>query len=373
MSNKKTIVVGMSGGVDSSVCAALLKEQGHDVIGLFMKNWEEFDEYGVCQASKEYRDVEKVCHKLNIPCYSVEFIDEYRKQVFEKFVDDYKKGLTPNPDVLCNREIKFDVFYHRAMEMGADFLATGHYCRISHGQAGKPTLFKGVDSNKDQSYFLHSVEGEVFKNVSFPLGEMTKSQVRNLAKKYNLPTCEKKDSTGICFIGERNFKNFLSQFISFHPGEFQNLEGEVVGEHSGASFYTLGQRKGLGLGGAGSPWYVVKKDNSQNIVYVERGEKHPALFCDDLEAFDVSWIQKMPSFPLKCQAKVRYRQKDQTCWVEIQDEVLKVTFERPQRAIAPGQSIVFYNGQECLGGAVIKKTGKSYFEKSKPLPQALVV
>ncbi len=374
-----TIVVGMSGGVDSSVTAALLKEWGFNVIGLFMKNWEEEDENGVCQASLEYEDVISVCEKLDIPYYSVEFIKEYRDNVFSHFVEEYKAGHTPNPDILCNREIKFKVFFDKAMELGADFMATGHYCQSAFVQ-GENRLIKGLDTNKDQSYFLYTNKDKILEKVLFPIGGMEKSEVRDVATKYDLSTAAKKDSTGICFIGERNFKNFLSNYIDFEEGDFVTLDGEVVGSHSGLSFYTLGQRKGLGLGGPGEPWYVVQKDNKQNRVIVERGEFHPAMYCDDLTATEPSWVSgSFPyELPLKCSAKVRYRQKDQECTIEsINDGELKVSFKNPQRAVTPRQSIVFYIEMEghhvCLGGALIKDPGPSYFERNLELPKGRIV
>jgi tRNA-specific 2-thiouridylase len=369
-STSKTIVVGMSGGVDSSVAALLLKEQGHNVIGLFMKNWEEEDENGVCQASKEYEDVIKVCEKIGIPYYSVEFVKEYRDNVFSHFLEEYEQGFTPNPDILCNKEIKFKVFFNKAMELGADYLATGHYCQTKEVD-GVQRLVKGLDPGKDQSYFLHAVRGEVLKKVLFPIGNLLKSEVRKLALDADLATSEKKDSTGICFIGERNFKNFLSQYISFKEGEFQNLDGTVVGKHSGSSFYTLGQRKGLGLGGPGEPWFVVDKDMENNTVFVERGFEHPRLFCDELWADELELISPdlELKLPLKCKAKVRYRQDDQDCEiVSIKDGVLHITFSVSQRAVTPRQSVAFYqtiNDEEvCLGGARILKPGLSHFEKA---------
>jgi len=263
----KTIIVGMSGGVDSSVTAALLKEQGHNVIGMFMKNWEEEDENGVCQASKEFADVVKVCEKLNIPYYSVEFVKEYRENVFQNFLEEYEAGHTPNPDILCNREIKFKVFFDKAMELGADYLATGHYCQHLFID-GKHRLVKGRDSRKDQTYFLYTMREKVLEKVLFPIGHLEKSEVREIAKKYDLVTQDKKDSTGICFIGERNFKHFLSQYIQLRPGNFENLAGEIVGTHDGSVYYTIGQRKGLGLGGQGETCFVVDKYTDRNVVIV---------------------------------------------------------------------------------------------------------
>lgn len=342
---KKTVVVGMSGGVDSSVSALLLKAQGYEVIGLFMKNWEETVD-GKCQASKEYEDVVKVCDLLGIQHYSVNFVEEYRTQVFAQFLADYKAGLTPNPDVLCNREIKFKVFLEKAIELGADYLATGHYCRLdSEGR-----LLRGLDPDKDQSYFLHAVKQEAFKKVLFPIGHLPKKEVRRLAKEAGLATAEKKDSTGICFIGKRDFKPFLSQYLAIQPGHFETLSGEVVGKHDGAAFYTLGQRKGMGLGGEGDAWFVVGKDAMRNVVYVERGADHPALFRTELFAKELTWIGDAPELPLRCTAKIRYRQKDSPCTLYSDG---RVVFDEPQRAVTAGQSVVFYQDDICLGGSVI--------------------
>lgn len=369
------VIVGMSGGVDSSVCAALLKEEGYNVVGLFMKNWEELDEHGVCQSSKEYADVIAVCEKLDIPYYSVDFIKEYKEQVFNHFVEEYKLGHTPNPDILCNREIKFKVFYEKARELGADFLATGHYCQNKIID-GKNALIKGADPLKDQSYFLYTIKSDVLKNVLFPIGHLPKTEVRRIAAKYDLATKNKKDSTGICFIGERNFKNFLSNYVTFTDGNFETLEGKVVGRHTGATYYTLGQRKGLGLGGPGEPWFVVGKDIARNVVIVERGENHPAMFSDSLVATDLEFTNGEWNRPLpfKCTAKVRYRQKDQACTVtKIENGKIFVEFDEPQRAITPRQSVVFYDGEICLGGAMIETSGPTYYELKKTVPAAAAI
>ncbi|OUR97763.1 tRNA 2-thiouridine(34) synthase MnmA [Halobacteriovorax marinus] len=365
-----TVIVGMSGGVDSSVCAALLKEQGYNVIGMFMKNWEEEDEFGVCQASKEYADVISVCEKLDIPYYSVEFVKEYKENVFKHFLSEYEAGFTPNPDILCNREIKFKVFLDKAIELGADYLATGHYCQNTN-LSGENRLVKGNDPGKDQTYFLYTMKEEKLNRIIFPIGHLPKSEVRALATKYDLATKDKKDSTGICFIGERNFKNFLSNYIALKPGKFENLKGEVVGSHTGSVYYTMGQRKGLGLGGPGEPWFVVGKDIERNVIIVERGGEHPALYCDELWADEISWVSADFKFelPLKCRAKVRYRQADQDCTIEsIDGDLIHVTFAESQRAVAVRQSIVFYltiDEQEvCLGGAMISKSGPTHYEQS---------
>ncbi|MBX9744247.1 MAG: tRNA 2-thiouridine(34) synthase MnmA [Chlamydiales bacterium] len=359
-----TVIVGMSGGVDSSVSALLLKQQGYKVIGLFMKNWEETDSYGVCKSAKEYEDVVSVCNQLEIPYYSVNFVEEYRKEVFADFVRNYQAGLTPNPDILCNREIKFKAFLNKAIELGADYLATGHYCQTHKGK-----LFKGLDPDKDQSYFLHAISGKALQKVVFPVGHLTKKEVRELAKKNKLSTSEKKDSTGICFIGKRDFKPFLAQYVHTEPGHFETLNGQIVGKHDGLPFYTLGQRKGIGLGGEGEAWYVIGKDLQRNVILVERGAEHPALYADELIAHLDTWIADKPDhFPYPCSAKIRYRQLDQSCVIEsMQDGLLHVRFDTPQRAATPGQSIVFYQNNECLGGAIIQTIGPSYFEQNKQL------
>lgn len=372
---QKCVVVGMSGGVDSSVVALILKQQGYKVIGLFMKNWEEEDENGVCQASKEYADVIKVCEKIDIPYYSVEFVEEYRDQVFSHFVKEYQAGYTPNPDILCNREIKFKVFFDHATKLGADYLATGHYCQHKIIQ-GESMLVKGLDPGKDQSYFLYAISQAPLEKVLFPLGHLLKSQVRELAREAGLATKDKKDSTGICFIGERNFKNFLGNYLAPKKGEFRTLDEQVVGEHSGAQFYTTGQRKGLGLGGQGEPWFVVKKDMESNVVYVERGERHAALYSDELWANEWTWIARKfrPTLPLKCFAKSRYRQADQSCTLmSLENGQAHIVFDIPQRSLTLRQSVVLYLDLEgervCLGGGMISHVGQSYFERSAELPE----
>ncbi|NGX42741.1 MAG: tRNA-specific 2-thiouridylase MnmA [Chlamydiae bacterium] len=355
MNSKKTIVVGMSGGVDSSVAALLLKQQGYRVIGMFMKNWEEKDENGTCQSAKEYDDVARVCNKIDIPYYSVNFTKEYWDNVFAQCLEEFKKGHTPNPDVLCNREIKFKVLLEKAKELDGDYLATGHYCQIGEND-GECQLLKGADPNKDQSYFLYTITSETLRSVLFPIGGMLKSEVREIARKHDLPTAEKKDSTGICFIGERNFKTFLNQYIDFQPGDFENTKGDVVGKHDGVSFYTIGQRKGLGIGGAGDAWYVVGKDIPRNVVIIDQGANHPALFSDRLAATELSWVSPKgpPALPCTCSSKIRYRQADHPCTLkEIHEGKALVEFPDPQRAVTPRQSIVFYDGNTCLGGGTI--------------------
>lgn len=372
------VVVGMSGGVDSSVTALILKAQGFSVLGLFMKNWDEADGPDkVCTAEEDYGDVRRVCDRIGIPYYSIQFVQEYWDHVFKDFLKDYEAGFTPNPDILCNREIKFNIFFKKALEMGADFLATGHYARrLVNPQTQVAELYKGLDANKDQSYFVYTLNKKILSQVLFPIGDLEKPLVRRLAADAGLSTAAKKDSTGICFIGERKFREFLGKYVHSKPGYFLHLNGERVGQHQGVAFYTLGQRKGLRLGGEGAPWFVVKKDPVKNFVYVERGEEHPALYCDELICGELSWVSGGPpvsEWPLQCRAKVRYRQVDQACTV-ISESVdaegaatLRVVFDHPQRAVTPGQAIVFYDqrkdGVICLGGARILSHGPTYFER----------
>lgn len=363
------VVCGMSGGVDSSVSAYLLKNEGHQVIGLFMKNWEEQDESGVCTSEKDWKDVERVSQRIGIDYHSMEFVEEYRTEVFAHFLKEYQDGHTPNPDILCNREIKFKVFLDQAIKLGADFLATGHYCRKKMID-GEFRLLKGLDPNKDQSYFLYTINSDILKRVLFPVGELPKPEVRKIAHELDLSTKDKKDSTGICFIGERNFRKFLSDYIKTQQGDFKTLNGEVVGQHQGACFYTMGQRKGLGLGGQGKPWFVVGKDMASNTVFVERGEDHPALYADELTANELSFVSTTKrEFPKRAKAKIRYRQPDQDCKIErIAEDRIRVIFDKPQRAITPRQSVVIYttmDGEEvCLGGAMIEKSGPTYYERN---------
>lgn len=365
---EQTVVVGMSGGVDSSVTALLVKLQGYKVMGLFMKNWDETNPDGSCTADQDYQDVIKVCERLDIPYYSVNFVKEYWDGVFSEFLDDYKKGFTPNPDILCNREIKFKVFYQRAKLLGADYLATGHYCQIKDG-----VLTKGADPNKDQTYFLYAVQKDVFKDVLFPIGHLPKPKVRELAGKFNLATSTKKDSTGICFIGERNFKDFLSQYITSAKGNFVDVNGKVLGQHDGTCFYTLGQRKGMGIGGPGEPWFVVAKNLSTNEVVLAQGQDHPALYADGLTAVELNWLIDSPETHFKCKAKIRYRQKEEACTVVVDNGVAKVTFDRPQRAMTERQSVVFYDGDKCIGGGIIEEVSPNYHVLGKGLPEVLTV
>ncbi len=360
--NQKRVVVGLSGGVDSAVSALLLKEQGYDVVGLFMKNWEEA---GHCTAEADFKDVVRVCEKIGIPYYSIEFVEAYRNEVFKEFLEDYEAGLTPNPDILCNQKIKFDIFLKKAVDLGADYLATGHYAQLDYDAAGNPRLLRGEDPAKDQSYFLFRAPYDSLRRVLFPLGHLKKSVVRELALKAGLPVATKKDSTGICFIGERHFRSFLAKYLPLKPGPMKRLNGETVGEHSGLCYYTLGQRKGLGLGGEGAPWFVVAKDLKKNTLVVERGEEHPALFSQELWADRIHWLlpDRWNTFPLRASAKVRYRQADQLCTLYLEaDGRIRAHFDQAQRSVTPGQSIVFYSGAQCLGGGRIIESGPSLFD-----------
>lgn len=355
----KRVVVGMSGGVDSSVAALLLKQQGYDVIGVFMKNWDDTDEFGVCTADEDYADVRRVCHQIGIPYYTVNFEKEYWDKVFTYFLDEYKKGRTPNPDVMCNKEIKFKMFLERALSLGADYMATGHYARLAENN-GQFQLLRGVDTSKDQSYFLCALNQYQLSQTLFPLGGLTKKQVREIAAEAGLATAKKKDSTGICFIGERDLKEFLSGYLPAQPGEMRTLDGEYKGKHDGLMYYTLGQRRGLGIGGSGTgePWFVVGKDLEQNVLIVGQGEDHPALYSNALVASDLNWISgSAPDTTFTCTAKFRYRQQDQGVTVHLKDnDACEVVFDEPQKAVTPGQAVVFYDGEVCLGGATIDRT-----------------
>ncbi|ASA97860.1 MULTISPECIES: tRNA 2-thiouridine(34) synthase MnmA [Anoxybacillus] len=348
------VVVGMSGGVDSSVAALLLKQQGYDVIGIFMKNWDDTDENGVCTATEDYEDVVRVCNQIGIPYYAVNFEKQYWEKVFTYFLDEYKAGRTPNPDVMCNKEIKFKAFLEHAMALGADYLATGHYARVAY-RDGEYQLLRGLDANKDQTYFLNQLGQAQLSKVLFPIGELQKSKVREIAKEAGLATAGKKDSTGICFIGERNFKQFLSNYLPAQPGEMQTLDGEVKGTHDGLMYYTIGQRHGLGIGGSGEPWFVVGKNLKDNILYVAQGFDNELLYSDAIIATNVNWVSgRKPSEPMSCTAKFRYRQPDVPVTVEMIDETTaRVSFEQRVRAVTPGQAVVFYNGEQCLGGGTI--------------------
>lgn len=357
------IIVGLSGGVDSSVAALLLKQQGNEVAGLFMKNWEADDTDDYCSAAEDLKDAQAVCDKLDIPLYTVNFSTDYWEKVFSHFLAEYQAGRTPNPDILCNREIKFKVFLEHAQRLGGSAIATGHYVQKGW-KADFWQLRRGLDVHKDQSYFLYTLGQMQLANSRFPVGDLTKNQVRELAAKAGLVTHTKKDSTGICFIGERPFKDFLSRFLPAQPGEMVTPSGEVIGEHAGVMYYTLGQRQGLKIGGRaqgdGQPWYVVGKNIKENQLIVAQGHDHPLLFTQQLKAGQLSWVSGHPPvFPTSCTAKTRYRQPDQPCLIKADEEVQNclVEFAEPQRAVTPGQSVVFYQGEICLGGGVIEQTG----------------
>ena len=354
---KKTVVVGMSGGVDSSVAALLLKEQGYNVIGLFMVNWEETDENGCCTAEEDYADVRRVSNLLGIPYYTVNFAKEYRERVFSYFLREYAAGRTPNPDVLCNREIKFGPFKEYAENLGADYIATGHYCGVLH-EKDRHWLLKAKDENKDQTYFLNQLSQSQLANVLFPLGNMEKGEVRKIAEQNGLATAKKKDSTGICFIGERNFRRFLQNYLPAKNGEIRTLDGRVLGEHCGTMYYTLGQRKGLNIGGQKGDegrWFVVDKDVKNNVLYVAHGSEE-RLYSAGLRTGAVNWIPAPPEKKeFHCTAKFRYRQPEQGCTVKIGEGGAEVRFDEKQRAITEGQFAVFYDGARCLGGGVIER------------------
>ena len=354
--NTKTVVVGMSGGVDSSVAALLLKEQGYNVVGLFMKNWEETDENGACTAEEDFDDVVRVCGLLDIPYYTVNFAKEYMDRVFSYFLAEYRAGRTPNPDVLCNREIKFGPFKEYARALGADYIATGHYCGISH-EGGVHRLLKAKDANKDQTYFLNQLTQRQLGGVLFPLADLTKAEVRAIAERNGLATARKKDSTGICFIGERNFRKFLQTYLPAQRGKIVTLAGEEVGEHMGLMYYTLGQRRGLDLGGKKGEdgrWFVVRKDLERNILYVSHGDESP-LLTDGCTVEGMNFIPFPPAeTAFSCRAKFRYRQGEQGVRVERTGETsLKILFDEPQRAVTEGQYAVLYDETQCLGGGVI--------------------
>jgi len=356
------IIVGLSGGVDSSVAALLLKQQGHEVHGLFMKNWEEDDTDTYCSAAEDLRDAQAVCDQLAIPLHTVNFASEYWEQVFAHCLREYQAGRTPNPDVLCNREIKFKVFLEHTLRLGGEAMATGHYARIQQ-ENGIYSLLKGVDANKDQSYFLYTVGQLQLAKSYFPLGQLLKNKVRELAAQAQLATQAKKDSTGLCFIGERPFKAFLSRFLPTCPGPLVTSEGQEVGQHDGLVFYTIGQRQGLKIGGqrggSGQPWYVVAKDVPHNRLIIAQGHDHPGLWSQVVLASQVHWIaETVPKLPLNCHAKTRYRQTEQACIVsQLEAEIYRIDFLQAQWAVTPGQSIVFYQGEICLGGGIIEREG----------------
>ena len=370
----RRVMLGLSGGVDSAVAALLLKNRGADVHALHMTNWEDDD--GYCNSAKDLQDARHVCEHLEIPLHHANFAREYRDRVFAHFLDEYRAGRTPNPDVLCNREIKFGVFREYAHRLGGELIATGHYARIDRTD-GRPRLLKAADGRKDQSYFLHAVSAEALAETVFPLGDLGKPEIRRIAREHGLATHDKKDSTGICFIGERPFREFLAAYLPANPGPIHTPEGQQVGEHHGLMYYTLGQRQGLGIGGrrdaSQSPWYVAGKDLDNNVLVVVQGE-HPLLYCEHIETVDESWIGPMPGCletdggKLRCHVKVRYRQPDQGCVVRrSKPGRLRVSFDDPQRAVAPGQFAVFYDGERCLGGAVIDRL----VQRASPLKAAV--
>lgn len=352
---KAKVIVGMSGGVDSSVAAWLLREEGYHVEGLFMKNWEQDDTEGYCAAALDLADAQAVCLQLGIPLHTVNFSKEYWDRVFAHFLTEYEQGRTPNPDVLCNKEIKFNAFLNHALSLGADYIATGHYAKVQGGE-----LFKAKDRDKDQTYFLHAVDPAALKKTLFPIGEYPKAQVREFAKKLGLVTHDKKDSTGICFIGEKRFKTFLKEFILAKPGDIKSSEGEYLGRHDGLMYYTLGQRQGLGIGGrqdsSEAPWYVVDKDLKTNTLIVAQGNSHPMLYSQGLLCGPIHWLADYKDIlTLTCYAKTRYRQPEQACIVSPENQNQHcVMFSNLQRAVTPGQYIVFYDKNQCLGGAIIE-------------------
>ncbi|MBK8283862.1 MAG: tRNA 2-thiouridine(34) synthase MnmA [Ahniella sp.] len=354
------IVVGVSGGVDSSVAALLLKQAGESVAGMFMKNWEEDDDSGTCPAEADARDAESVCQALGIPFHTRNFAAEYWDGVFQQFLDEYQAGRTPNPDILCNREIKFKTFLEHAEDLGGDRIATGHYARVARVD-GRYRLLRGRDNNKDQSYFLHAISEAALSRTLFPVGELPKPEVRRIAEAAGLTTAAKKDSTGICFIGERRFREFLGRYLPARPGVITSVDGAEVGSHSGVWYYTIGQREGLGIGGRRDarpePWFVVGKDVARNTLIVDQGES-PYLSSTRLIAHTATFIAgQAPASSFSCTAKTRYRQPDQACRARVLDDGrLEVHFDVPQRAVTPGQSVVFYDGEICLGGAIIEAT-----------------
>lgn len=347
--------MGLSGGVDSAVSALLLKEQGYEVQGLFMVNWEE-DEQGYCTAAEDFQDARRVAELLQIPLHKVDFARQYRTEVFDDFLRRYQSGQTPNPDVMCNRMIKFGVCLDYARRLGAELFATGHYARVEK-RDGHYRLCKGRDAAKDQSYFLHSIDPQVLPHVLFPIGELAKEEVRKRARAAALPVFDKPDSTGICFIGERPFQEFLAQFLPPQPGAIETPEGRQIGTHQGLMYYTLGQRQGLHIGGLkdsnDEPWYVADKDHQRNVLIVVQGHDHPRLLSYGLRTERAHWLVEPSAARFACTVKTRYRQRDQVCTVELDGGSLKVSFAQPQRAVTPGQYAVFYDNEVCLGGAVI--------------------
>lgn len=351
------VVVGMSGGVDSSVSALLLKQQGYDVVGVFMKNWDDTDENGVCTATTDYADVAKVADEIGIPYYGINFEKEYWDRVFQYFLDEYKAGRTPNPDVMCNKEIKFKAFLDYAEELDADYIAMGHYAQLTTDENGIVHMLRGADANKDQTYFLSQLSQAQLKKSMFPIGGMQKSQVRAIAEKAGLATAHKKDSMGICFIGEKNFKEFLSTYLPAQPGKMMTYDGEEKGTHDGLMYYTIGQRQGLGIGGNSEnsePWFVVGKDIEKNILYVGQGYNNPHLMATSLDASGMNFFTgAAPATDFHCTAKFRYRQQDVGVTVHLDGDNARIEFDHPVRAITPGQAVVLYDGDECFGGGTI--------------------
>ncbi|MDP8101411.1 tRNA 2-thiouridine(34) synthase MnmA [Phocoenobacter atlanticus] len=361
----KKVICGMSGGVDSSVSAFILQQQGYQVEGLFMKNWEEDDDTDYCTAAADLADAQAVCDKLGIKLHKINFAAEYWDNVFEHFLSEYKAGRTPNPDILCNKEIKFKAFLEYAAEdLGADYIATGHYVR-RRDLEGQSQLLRGLDSNKDQSYFLYTLSKDQVAQSLFPVGELEKPIVRQIAEDLGLVTAEKKDSTGICFIGERKFKDFLARYLPAQVGNIKTIDGEVIGQHQGLMYHTLGQRKGLGIGGlknkSEEPWYVVEKDLINNELIVAQGHDNSALLSTGLIAQQLHWVDRQPIRKnLRCTVKTRYRQTDVACEIQpIDDDTIKVIFDEPQIAVTPGQSAVFYLDEVCLGGGIIEEQLKN--------------
>jgi len=365
--NHTNITVGLSGGVDSSVTAFLLKDQGYQVQGLFMKNWVDLEGDGECPIETDLSDAKQVCKQLQIPFHSENFAPEYWDNVFTHFLNEYRAGRTPNPDILCNKEVKFKVFLQHALDNGADRIATGHYAKIEEDN-GLYVLKRARDLNKDQTYFLYTLNQSQLSNSLFPLGDLEKPEVRDIAKKARFNIHNKKDSTGICFIGERNFRDFLSQFIPAKPGLMQTASGKTIAEHQGSMYYTLGQRKGLGIGGQKdsdeNPWFVVGKKIKDNVLIVEQGHDHPLLYSDTVDVIDLHWTSgSIPTLPYQCTAKTRYRQTDEACTlINNKNKQVQVVFNKKQRAMTPGQSIVFYQNDICLGGGIINRVKDIIYE-----------
>lgn len=371
------VVLGMSGGVDSSVAAYLLQQAGHEVIGLFMRNWDATtnqDVLGnptlndeVCEQEKDFQDAKKVADQLGIPLHKVNFIETYWDKVFQYFLSEYKKGRTPNPDVMCNKMIKFAEFFDYGARFDPDYFAMGHFARIDH--SGRLRLIRAKDDNKDQTYFLSQLSADQLEKVLFPIGDYTKKEIRAIAEKLHLATAKKKDSTGICFIGERDFNQFLNNYLPAKPGAIETLDGEVIGTHTGLMHYTIGQRKGLGIGGLKDfdtePWFVIGKDLDRNVLIAGQGYHHPKLYGTHAYGSELNWLSDHPVHGLTCTAKFRHRQADHAVTIESVDDGFKVIFNEPARAVTPGQAVVFYDGEECLGGGFID----SVYEGDEKLPR----